>query len=111
MRNKFAISFPPAHVLIGKRNTKILKKTKPYGDDIIAEAIQSNEPKLIGRLGATEARVLGCYLDILKGKSLRDPVSTIYSLITYKKRLRQLKGGAGVYPINRSVVKTFVAEQ
>ena len=88
-----------------------MKKTKPYGDDIIAEAIQSNEPKLIGRLGATEARVLGCYLDILKGKSLRDPVSTIYSLITYKKRLRQLKGGAGVYPINRSVVKTFVAEQ
>ncbi len=111
LRNKFANNFPPAHVLSGKRNLKILERTKPYGDDILAEAIQSGAPKLIGRLGATEARVLGCYLDIFRGKSFCDPISTLYSLATHKKRLGQLKSGAGVYPINRSVVKTFITEQ
>ena len=111
IRNEVANSFPPAHVLSGKRNMKILQTALPYGDDIISEAIKSGEPKLIGRLGGTEARVLGCYLDIFKGKSLWDPFSTIFSILSFKKRLRQLKDGAGVYPIRRSVLISFVAEQ
>ena len=110
MRNKFAISFPPAHVSRGKRNMKILESAMPYGDDIISKAIDSGGPKLIGRLGGTEARVLGCYLDVFKGKSLWDPFSIIFSIFSFKKRLRQLKSGAGVYPIRVSIVKSFITE-
>ncbi|CAN2244899.1 hypothetical protein MCEMKE157_01355 [actinobacterium SCGC AAA044-D11] len=109
-RNKFANSFPPAHVLRGKRNMKILQLARPFGDDIITNAIESGGPKLIGRLGGTEARVLGCYLDIFKGKSLWDPFSTVFSILSFKKRLNQLREGAGVYPISRPVVKSFLSE-
>jgi hypothetical protein len=110
LRNKLANSFPPAHVLRGMQNRRILQAALPFGDDIIAKAIESGEPKLIGRLGGTEARVLGCYFDIFKGKSLWDPFSTVFSLLSSKKRLRQLKDGAGVYPINKPVLKTFINE-
>ena len=84
-RNKFANSFPPAHVLRGKRNMKTLQLARPFGDEIITNAIESSDPKLIGRLGGTEARVLGCYLDIFKGKSLWDPFSTIFSILNFNK--------------------------
>ena len=110
-RNKFSNSFPPAHVLRGRRNKSILDKTIALGDDIIAEAINSGEPKLVGRLGGTEARVLSCYLDIFKGKSLWDPFSTLYSLITFRKRINQLRDLSGVYPSKPVVIKTFVSEQ
>ncbi len=110
-RNKFSNSFPPAHVLRGRSNRSSLDKTRALGDDIIAKAIDSGEPKLIGRLGGTEARVLSCYLDILKGKSLWDPLSTLYSLVTCPKRIKQLKDLSGVYPLNPSILKTFVKEQ
>ena len=111
IQNKLAESFPPAHYLRGKKNMKILEKSKPYGDDIIAKAIKSGKPILIGRLGGTEARVLGCYLDIFKGKSIWDPTATIFSIIRFRKRLYQLKSGAGVYPLSRSVIRTFISEQ
>jgi hypothetical protein len=110
LRNKIANSFPPAHVFRGKRNMKILQADLSSGDDIIAKAIESGEPKLIGRLGGTEARVLGCYLDIFKGKSLWDPFSNIFSVLSFEKRLRQLKEGAGVYPISKPIVKAFLNE-
>ena len=83
----------------------------PYSDDIIAQAINSGKPKLIGRLGGTEARVLGCYLDIFKAKSFLDPLATLFSIVRYKKRLIQLKNGAGVYPITNTVTKSFIYEQ
>jgi hypothetical protein len=111
LRYKLASVFPPAHVLRGKRNMKTLVNSMPYSDDIIAGAIESGEPKLIGRLGGTEARVLGCHFDIFRGKSLWDPFSTVFSILMYKKRLRQLRNGAGVYPISRRVTQSFVAEQ
>ena len=110
-RNTFSNSFPPAHVLRGKSNVRILVASIALGDDIIAEAINSGEPKLVGRLGGTEARVLSCYLDIFKGKSLWDPFSTLYSLITFRKRINQLRDLSGVYPSKPVVIKTFVSEQ
>jgi len=111
MRNRIAESFPPVNVIRGKRNRNILNKSILYGDDIIARVIESGGPKLIGRLGGTEARVLGCYLDTFRAKSIWDPTSTIFSIVTFNKRLNQLKNGAGVYPISKSVVKTFIKEQ
>ena len=111
IRNNFAHAFPPAHVFRGKKNMKILMESMPYSDDIIAEVINSGKPKLVGRLGGTEARVLGCYLDIFKGKSFWDPLSIFFSVARYKKRLRQLRDGAGVYPIKRSVTRSFIKEQ
>ena len=110
-RNKFSNSFPPVHVLRGRSNKRILDKTRALGDDIIAKAIDSGESKLIGRLGGTEARVLSCYLDIFKGKSIWDPFSTLYSLATFPKRLKQLKALSGVYPLSLGVLKIFVKEQ
>jgi len=90
---------------------KILQAALPFGDDIITKAIESGEPKLIGRLGGTEARVLGCYLDAFKGKSFWDPFSTIFSLVTFSKRVRQLRDLSGVYPANLEVVNKFISEQ
>jgi hypothetical protein len=110
IRNKIANSFPPAHVLRGKRSLKTLQAVLPFGDDIITKAIESGESKLIGRLGGTEARVLGCYFDIFKGKSLWDPFSTVFSLLTFFKRVGQLRELSGVYPINKNVIKTFLRE-
>ena len=89
---------------------KTLQDSLLYGDDIISSAIESKKPMLVGRLGGTEARVLGCYLDTFRGKSLWDPFSTFYSIISFRKRLNQLKSGAGVYPINKLVVRTFIEE-
>lgn len=111
IRNNFAHAFPPAHVFRGKKNMKILMESMPYSDDIIAEVIKSGKPKLVGRLGGTEARVLGCYLDIFRGKSFWDPLSILFSVARYKKRLRQLRDGAGVYPIKRLVTRSFIKEQ
>jgi hypothetical protein len=110
-RNKFSNSFPPAHVFRGKKNKKYLDESILFGEDIIARAIKSGEPKLIGRLGGTEARVLGCYLDIFKNKSFWDPFSTVYSLITFSKRINQLRDLSGVYPSKMKIIKTFVSEQ
>ena len=110
-RNKFSNSFPPSHVLRGRQNKKILDKTLALGDDIIAKAIDSGEPKLIGRLGGTEARVLECYLDVFKGKSWFDPFATIFSLVTFTKRLRQLNSLSGVYPIKRKILRYFITQQ
>ena len=106
-----ANNFPPAHVMRGRKNLKLLNKSILYSDDIIARAIESGQPKLIGRLGGTEARVLGCFLDTFRAKSFWDPISTTFSIATFNKRLNQLKSGAGVYPINVPVVKSFIAEQ
>jgi len=111
VRNRVANSFPPAHVFRARRVMKILQKSTNYGDEIITNAIQSGKPILIGRLGGTEARVLGCYLDIFKFSSIYDPISTLYSVLNLRRRLTQLNSGAGVYPINRSVVQSFVREQ
>ena len=95
----------------GESNKRILDKNIALGDEIIAEAINSREPKLVGRLGGTEARVLSCYLDIFKGKSIWDPFSTFYSLITFRKRINQLRDLSGVYPSKLAVIITFVSEQ
>jgi hypothetical protein len=97
--------------LRGRGNKRSLDKTRALGDDIIAEAIDSGESILIGRLGGTEARVLSCYLDIFKGKSIWDPFSMLYSLATCPKRIKQLKALSGVYPLSRNVLKIFVKEQ
>lgn len=85
--------------------------TISLGDDIIAEAINSGGPKLVGRLGGTEARVLSCYLDVFKCKSIWDPFSTIYSFVTFRKRINQLRDLSGVYPSKPVVIKTFLSEQ
>jgi len=111
IRNKVAIAFPPAHVLRGRKNIKKLETSLPYGDNAISQRIKSGKPTLIGRLGGTEARVLGCYLDVFKAKSLWDPLSTIYSFITFPRRINQLRNLSGVYPSNVSTVRKFVLEQ
>lgn len=95
----------------GRRNKRILDKSVAPVDDIIAKAIDSGEPKLIGRLGGTEARVLSCYLDIFKGASIWDPMSTIYSLTSCRKRIKQLKDLSGVYPLRSDVLRIFLKEQ
>lgn len=110
-RNIIANIFPPAHYFRGLGNQKLLNKSILINDDIIADAIQSGKPALIGRLGGTEARVLSCYLDIYRCKSIYDPLSTLFSIFSFKKRLKQLNSGAGVYPINKLIVKTFISEQ
>jgi hypothetical protein len=111
IRNKVSNSFPPAHVFRANKNRNFFQSTLHCADEIISNAIESDKPMLIGRLGGTEARVLGCYFDVFKGKSLWDPMSTIYSLATFPKRIKQLRNLSGVYPSNFRVIKGFISEQ
>ena len=98
LKNAVASSFPPLHYLKGKAvNNKIMLNAK-FADVLIAEAVESGKPTLVGRLGGTEARALGCYLDTKKFKSLIDPISTSYSLMSRNKRKGQLMNLSGVYP-------------
>jgi hypothetical protein len=111
VRSKLSNFFPPAHYIRGRKNRLKLNLSSPFGDEIITRAVESGEAKLIGRLGGTEARVLSCYLDIFKGKSIWDPLSTLYSLATCPKRIKQLKDLSGVYPLKPDVLRIFVKEQ
>ena len=111
IRNRFVNSFPPAHYFRGKKNTYILNKSLSLGDDIITKVIESSKPQLIGRLGGTEARVLGCYMDTFHAKSIWDLSATLYSVISYPKRVRQLRELSGVYPSTPRILKRFVSEQ
>ena len=103
--------FPPVHYLRSRRNRRLRDEFGKVSDDLVTRIIVKNEPALIGRLGGTEARVISCYLDIFRLQSILDPISTFYSIITMKKRLKQLKGGAGVYPTNRKTIEYFFKKQ
>jgi len=110
LRHKLSTKFPPLHYFRGKRVREKVEETYLSADQIIFDLIQRGEPGLIGRFGASEARTLGCYLDIFKGHSVIDPISTLFSLVSYQKRLKQLSSGAGVYPPTRETGKIFTHE-
>jgi hypothetical protein len=76
-------------------------------DRLISDAINLGQPALIGRLGGTEARVIGCYLDIFKGRSILDPLATLISFLSYRKRIIQLRIGAGFYPATLNNANNF----
>ena len=102
----FVASYLPlAHLQRSKKVRQRVAATYGFADDLIAGVIDLGKPALIGRLGATEARVIGCYLDIVKLRNWYDPFATFYSLITIRRRLKQLKNGAGFYP---ATFKTFL---
>jgi hypothetical protein len=89
---------------------KKIQENEFESDKLISNAILSNRPSLIGRLGGTEARILSCYLDIVKGKSLLDPVSTFYSALTFHRRISQLNIGAGFYPKSVGRIMEFASQ-
>lgn len=109
-RHAAASLFPPTHVLRGVRVHKLVEASVKSSDSLILSTIEKGTPSLVGRFGGTEARVLGCYLDLFKGYSISDPISTTYSLLTVQKRLKQLESGAGVYPPNWQTLRDFANE-
>jgi hypothetical protein len=109
-RHKISTRFPPLHYVRGKQIRKKVEETYEVADNIIFELIKNDKPSFVGRFGASEARVLGCYLDIYRGYSLFDPLSTLFSVLSYNKRLKQLAVGAGVYPPTLDTGKVFSLE-
>lgn len=110
LRHKVSTKFPPLHFMRGRQIRKQVEDTYEIADEIILELIKSDIPSFVGRFGASEARVLGCYFDTRKGHSLLDPISTVFSFLSYSKRLRQLAVGAGVYPPTFDTGKVFSLE-
>jgi len=110
LRHKISTKFPPLHYVRGKQIRKYVEETYEIADEIIFEIINSDNPSFVGRFGASEARVLGCYFDTYRGHSLFDPISTSYSVLSYNKRLKQLEEGAGVYPPTLNSGKIFSHE-
>ena len=107
IKHKVARSVPLSHLVKSKVIRKNVDSTYRFTDDLISKQIQSGNPSLIGRLGATEARVLGCYLDIFKFANFYDPIASVYSLISTPQRLKQLKNGAGIFPSDLSTFRKF----
>ena len=110
LRHKISTKFPPLHYVRGKQIRKYVEETYEIADEIIFDLIKSENPSFVGRFGASEARVLGCYFDTCKGHSLLDPISTSFSVLSYSKRLKQLASGAGVYPPTFNTGKVFSLE-
>jgi hypothetical protein len=109
-RHKISTKFPPLHYMRGRQIRKYVEETYEIADDIIFEVIKGDNPSFVGRFGASEARVLGCYFDTYRGHSLLDPISTSFSVLSYNKRLKQLASGAGVYPPTFNTGKVFSLE-
>jgi hypothetical protein len=110
LRHKISTKFPPLHYIRGKQIRKYVEETYGIADKIIYDLIKNVNPSFVGRFGASEARVLGCYFDTCRGHSLLDPISTSISLLSYSKRLKQLALGAGVYPPTFNTGKVFSLE-
>jgi hypothetical protein len=110
LKHKIVTKFPPIHYVRGQQIKKHIEETFSAADEIIFEVIMRGNPSFIGRFGGSEAKVLGCYFDIYRGQSLLDPVSTLTSILLYKKRLRQLSSLSGVYPPTLTTGKIFSLE-
>ena len=110
IKHKISTKFPPLHYVRGKQIRKYVGETFEIADEIIFNLIRGGAPSFVGRFGASEARVLGCFFDICRGHSLLDPISTSYSLLSYRRRLEQLASGAGVYPPTFNTGKVFSLE-
>jgi hypothetical protein len=110
LRHKISTKFPPLHYARGKQIRRCVEETYEFADEIIFQIITSDKPSFVGRFGASEARMLGCYFDTYRGHSLLDPISTSFSVLSYNKRLKQLAVGAGVYPPTLNTGKMFSLE-
>jgi hypothetical protein len=110
LRHKISTKFPPLHYLRGKEMRKNVEETYEIADEIIFEIVKNDKPSFVGRFGASEARVLGCYFDIYRGHSILDVISTSFSVLSYNRRLKQLALGAGVYPPTLNTGKIFSLE-
>lgn len=106
-RHKLSTKFPPLHYVRGRQVRKRVEETYEISDNIIFNLLKSEVPSFVGRFGGSEARVLGCFSDIFRGNSLMDPISTSFSVLTYRKRLRQLASLSGVYPPTFKTGKVF----
>jgi len=107
IKRQVSDKFPVLHSFRAKNVERKILDGQEFSDFWISQLIDSGQPALVGRLGGTEARVLGCYLDIFKGKSLLDPFATANSLLTFNRRNKQLKNGAGFYPISKQNIIKF----
>ena len=109
-RHIFASLFPPAHVIQGLKINAKVTVSAPFCEQIILDSLESGKPTLVGRFGGTEARAYGAYLDTFKAKNIFDPMAIIFSSVTLRRRIKQLKDLSGVYPATLKNFKDFVEE-
>jgi len=105
LKHSVAERFPLEHTRKAAKVRSFLSNAEYDPDEVILNTINSRRPNLVGRLGGTEARVLGIYSDFVKIQPMFDPVNLLYSSVTLRKRMLQLRDGAGVYP---ATFKTFL---
>ena len=102
--------FPPVHYLKSLEIKKEILKNYASCDKILFDAVSNSSPSLIGRIGGTEARVLGCLVDLKFYKSKFDPLAMLYSAAIYHRRVKQLQNGAGIFPITNESMSFFLRE-
>lgn len=112
IKNYVAANWPPEDARIS-RLIRIRLNQAGSPDKILFEEIDkayfSKKPLLVGRLGGTEARVIGSWLRLQE--RINGSFYSVTNLIwpgPYKKRARQLKLGAGFYPTDQKSIDLFV---
>jgi hypothetical protein len=110
IKHWFRKRYPPTHWYRAKRVRNRIITDSYISDKSIMDLINLERPALIGRIGASEAAAMSCIYDNKYKGSYPDFLSLIFSKITSKRRFRQLRDLAGVYPIDQKVLQEFYLE-
>lgn len=87
------------------------KSTSQNSDSLIAEALHSGKPALIGRLGATEARFIGECLKMHRWRKIRvsrDIAKHIHP--RWRPRLREMDNGTGFLASDWESIDRFTSQ-
>lgn len=109
LKARAAEFWPLSDALRARQVNHLLHQVSSYDAPIrarIDEYRTSGKSALVGRLGATEARVLGAWLGRRQSSQFGSLDRSLW-FGPYGRRAQQLKTNAGVYPVNRMSVDSF----
>lgn len=102
--------FPLRGYVDSRRVRKLIIRDISETNQIISGRILKNEPCLIARLGATEAKSIQCIIDGQDRFPKSFLPSRVFSRIMMKRRMIELRNNAGVYPIDAKTLSVFTFE-
>lgn len=111
-KNFISANWPPNDAFIAKKVRKKLNENLDPDDLLfsrIGHCLSTKQSLLIGRIGGSEARVIGAWYRRQELKNFR--IKLIFNLLwpgPYGKRAKQLQKGAGFYPIDHKSIDKFV---
>lgn len=108
IRNLVAESWPLSDALKARLVRQRLAEVQCL-DTPVRSAIGAGVPALVGRVGGTEARVLGAWFKMRYGSRL-EQIDARFWWGPYGRRAAQLRDLSGVYPASRAMVEVFAME-